>query len=113
MMASMIVISAASGSVSVSAPAPASARTRMISSGPYGPEEIMRVLALAGAGALTLTLPLAALITIMLAIIAYGVVRTALGTVPHFEAPAAWSQLEQGGQVLGLFLILRAFSQGA
>jgi hypothetical protein len=40
-----------------------------ISSSAYGPEEIMRVLALAGAGALTLTLPLAALITVMLAIV--------------------------------------------
>jgi amino acid transporter len=40
-----------------------------ISSSAYGPEEIMRVLALAGAGALTLTLPLAGLITVMLAIV--------------------------------------------
>ena len=40
-----------------------------ISSSAYGPEEIMRVLALAGTGALTLTLPLAGLITVMLAIV--------------------------------------------
>ncbi len=167
-----------------------------ISSSAYGPEEIMRVLAAAGVGALTLTLPLAALITIMLAIvtvsyrqtikayptgassyivasdnlgstlgvlaaaalligyvvtvavsvsagvaamtsivpelydwrvaigvamvallmlgiIGYGVVRTVLGTVPPFEAPIAWEGVEAGGQALGMFLILRAFSQGA
>ncbi|MEO8510270.1 MAG: amino acid permease, partial [Chloroflexota bacterium] len=40
-----------------------------ISSSAYGPEEIMRVLALAGAGALSLTLPLAGLITVMLAVV--------------------------------------------
>ena len=40
-----------------------------ISSSAYGPEEIMRVLAFAGTGALTLTLPLAGLITVMLAIV--------------------------------------------
>ncbi len=57
--------------------------------------------------------PTYAYIGIMLSIIAYGVVRTALGTVPPFQAPAAWEGIEQGGQALGLFLILRAFSQGA
>jgi amino acid transporter len=57
--------------------------------------------------------PTYAYIGIMLSIIGYGVVRTALGTVPPFEAPAAWEGIEQGGQALGLFLILRAFSQGA
>ena len=40
-----------------------------ISSSAYGPEEIMRVLAFAGAGALALTLPLAGLIVVMLAIV--------------------------------------------
>ena len=40
-----------------------------ISSSAYGPEEIMRVLALAGTGALVLTLPLAGLIIVMLAIV--------------------------------------------
>ncbi len=40
-----------------------------ISSSAYGPEEIMRVLALAGTGVLSLTLPLAGLITVMLAIV--------------------------------------------
>src|SRR3970282_2810708 len=40
-----------------------------ISSSAYGPEEILRVLALAGTGALSLTLPIAALIIAMLAIV--------------------------------------------
>jgi amino acid transporter len=194
-----------------------------ISSSAYGPEEIMRVLALAGAGALTLTVPLAALIIAMLAIVtmsyrqtikAYpmgassyivasdnlgdragilaasalligyvvtvavsvsagvaamtsiipelydyrvwigvamvgllmlgnlrgiresgsifmaptylyivvmlGIIGVGLwqaflgGGLPPFDAPAGWEeQLAEGGQVLGLFLILRAFSQGA
>jgi amino acid transporter len=192
-----------------------------ISSSAYGPEEIMRVLALAGAGALTLTLPLAGLITVMLAIVtlsyrqtikayphgassyivasdnlgagagvlaaaalligyvvtvavsvsagvaaltsivpeiypervlisvglvllimlgnlrgiresgtifmiptygyivvmlgivAYGVARVAFGDVPQFVPPQDWRPVEEGTQVLALFLILRAFSQGA
>ncbi|HEY8170891.1 MAG TPA: APC family permease [Candidatus Limnocylindria bacterium] len=57
--------------------------------------------------------PTYAYIVIMLGIIAYGVVQTALGNVPPFEAPAAWEAVEEGTQALGLFLILRAFSQGA
>jgi amino acid transporter len=195
-----------------------------ISSSAYGPEEMMRVLALAGAGALTLTLPLAGLITVMLAvvtisyrqtikaypqgassyivasdnlgsisgvlaaaalligyvvtvavsvsagvaaltsipalagmfdyrvlvsvglvvmlmlgnlrgiresgtifmiptyfyivimlgIIVYGVARTIAGDVPAYEAPPEWSAaLQDGGQAVALFLVLRAFSQGA
>jgi amino acid transporter len=193
-----------------------------ISSSAYGPEEIMRVLALAGAGALSLTVPLAALIIAMLAIVtmsyrqtikAYpmgassyivasdnlgdragilaasalligyvvtvavsvsagvaamtsiipelfdyrvwigvamvgllmignlrgiresgsifmtptylyivvmlGVIGVGLwqafpgGGLPPFVAPAGWERLDEGAQVLGLFLILRAFSQGA
>ncbi|HET7646272.1 MAG TPA: APC family permease, partial [Candidatus Limnocylindria bacterium] len=57
--------------------------------------------------------PTYAYIFVMLGIIGYGVVRTVLGTVPPFEAPAAWEAVQESGQVLGLFLILRAFSQGA
>ena len=57
--------------------------------------------------------PTYAYIVIMLAIIAYGVARSILGDVPQYQAPAAWESIEQGGQALGLFLILRAFSQGA
>ena len=58
-------------------------------------------------------IPTYAYIVVMLAIIGYGVVRTLLGDVPQFVAPAEWESVEQGGQALGLFLILRAFSQGA
>jgi amino acid transporter len=58
-------------------------------------------------------IPTYAYIAIMLAIIGYGVVRTLAGDVPPFQAPASWAAVEQGTQALGLFLILRAFSQGA
>ena len=58
-------------------------------------------------------IPTYAYIVVMLAIIGYGVVRTLLGDVPQFVAPAAWESVEQGTQGLGLFLVLRAFSQGA
>jgi len=57
--------------------------------------------------------PTYAYIAVMLGIVGYGVARTLLGEVPHFEPPAAWAALEQGGQAVSLFLILRAFSQGA
>jgi len=57
--------------------------------------------------------PTYAYIVIMLGIVGYGVVRSLLGDVPRYEAPAAWAEVELGGQALGLFLILRAFSQGA
>jgi amino acid transporter len=53
-------------------------------------------------------------IVVMLGIIAWGIVRTLSGDVPSYTAPQAWvSQLESSGQVLSLFIILRAFSQGA
>ena len=58
-------------------------------------------------------IPTYAYIVIMLGIIAYGVTRSLAGDVAPFEAPAGWAAVEQGGQALGLFLILRAFSQGA
>jgi amino acid transporter len=57
--------------------------------------------------------PTYAYIVIMLGIIGYGVARSLMGDVPPYVAPADWSTVEQGGQALGLFLILRAFSQGA
>ncbi|MGH2417581.1 MAG: amino acid permease, partial [Candidatus Limnocylindria bacterium] len=53
-----------------------------ISSSAYGPEEIMRVLALAGTGALTLTLPLAGLISMMLAIVTLSY-RQTIKAYPH------------------------------
>jgi amino acid transporter len=57
--------------------------------------------------------PTYAYIVIMLGIVGYGVARTFMGEVPRFEAPESWLAVEQGSQALGLFLILRAFSQGA
>ena len=53
-----------------------------ISSSAYGPEEIMRVLALAGAGALTLTIPLAGLIIVTLAIVTMSY-RQTIKAYPH------------------------------
>ncbi len=58
-------------------------------------------------------IPTYAYIVVMLAIIGYGVVRTVLGDVPRFEPPAAWQEAESGVQALSLFVVLRAFSQGA
>ena len=58
-------------------------------------------------------IPTYAYIVVMLGIIGYGVARTLAGDVPPFEAPASWTAVEEGTQALGLFLILRAFSQGA
>ena len=53
-------------------------------------------------------------VAIMLGVIGYGLILTAMGQVPEYSAPTAWTtQLELSGQALGLFLILRAFSQGA
>ncbi len=52
-------------------------------------------------------------ILVMLGIIAYGVIQTISGSLPEYVPPEAWLEVEQGGQALALFLILRAFSQGA
>jgi amino acid transporter len=53
-------------------------------------------------------------IVVMLGVIGWGLGRSFGGDLPQFQPPAEWvNQLETGGQVLGLFLILRAFSQGA
>ncbi|MEO5986278.1 MAG: APC family permease [Candidatus Limnocylindria bacterium] len=57
--------------------------------------------------------PTYAYIVIMLGILTYGVARSVMGDIPDYQAPAAWAGVEQSGQALGLFLILRAFSQGA
>ncbi|MGH2401149.1 MAG: APC family permease [Candidatus Limnocylindria bacterium] len=57
--------------------------------------------------------PTYAYIVVMLGIIGYGVARVAIGDVPEFAPPTGWEPVEQGAQALGLFLILRAFSQGA
>ncbi len=51
-------------------------------------------------------------IVTMLAIIAYALFRSFSGDLPTYVPPPGWA-LEEGTQVLGLFLLLRAFSQGA
>jgi amino acid transporter len=51
-------------------------------------------------------------IVVMLGIIGYAVARNLGGDLPAYVPPADWA-LESTGQVLGLFLLLRAFSQGA
>jgi amino acid transporter len=53
-----------------------------ISSSAYGPEQIMRVLALTGTAALSLTVPLAALIIVMLAIVSLSY-RQTIKAYPH------------------------------
>jgi amino acid transporter len=58
-------------------------------------------------------IPTYAYIVVMLAIIGYGVARVTFGDVPEFAPPTGWRPVEEGAQALGLFLILRAFSQGA
>jgi amino acid transporter len=52
-------------------------------------------------------------IVVMLGIIGWGMARSLSGELPSFDVPASWLEVETGGQVLGIFLILRAFSQGA
>jgi amino acid transporter len=52
-------------------------------------------------------------IVTMLGIIGYALVRNALGDLPPYTAPPEWAALNGGTQALGLFLLLRAFSQGA
>ena len=58
-------------------------------------------------------IPTYAYIVVMLGIIGYGLVQSVIGTVPQFDPPDAWLEAESGIQALSLFLILRAFSQGA
>jgi amino acid transporter len=51
-------------------------------------------------------------IVTMLGIIGYALVRNFMGDLPPYTAPPEWA-LNDGTQALGLFLLLRAFSQGA
>jgi amino acid transporter len=51
-------------------------------------------------------------IVTMLAIIGFALVRNAMGDLPQYVPPPDWA-LNEGTQALGLFLLLRAFSQGA
>jgi amino acid transporter len=53
-------------------------------------------------------------IGVLLVVIGIGFARLLLdGGLPQFQVPAAWEGVESGSQALGLFLVLRAFSQGA
>jgi amino acid transporter len=53
-------------------------------------------------------------IVVMLGVIGWGLVQAVTGTLTEFQTPASWIvEWEASGQALGLFLILRAFSQGA
>jgi amino acid transporter len=52
-------------------------------------------------------------IVVMLGVIGWGMIQSLGNGLPRFDAPEAWLGVEAGGQALGLFLILRAFSQGA
>jgi amino acid transporter len=57
--------------------------------------------------------PTYAYVAIMLAIVGYGLFRSVTGGIVPFDAPESWRAAESGTQALGLFLVLRAFSQGA
>jgi amino acid transporter len=48
----------------------------------------------------------------MLGVVAFGIGRQVFGDLPNYEPPAGWLAAEGGG-ALSLFLVLRAFSQGA
>jgi amino acid transporter len=53
-------------------------------------------------------------IVVMLGVIAAGLWQSFLGGgLPAFDVPAGWERAGEGAQALGLFLVLRAFSQGA
>jgi amino acid transporter len=51
-------------------------------------------------------------IVTMLGILAYALLRSFTGDLPPYTPPPGWA-LEESTQALGLFLLLRAFSQGA
>ncbi len=53
-------------------------------------------------------------VILMLGIIGFGVFESLTGNLAPYSPPQAWKDaLASGGQALGLFLVLRAFSQGA
>jgi len=52
-------------------------------------------------------------IVVMLAVIAYGVTQSVSGTLAPYTPPAGWLEAEAGLGALSIFLLLRAFSQGA
>ena len=52
-------------------------------------------------------------IVAILAMVGIGLARLATGTMPEYTPPTEWLSAEAGGEALGIFLILRAFSSGA
>jgi amino acid transporter len=53
-------------------------------------------------------------LVVMLGIVGFGVVQAVIGELPPYTPPPEWvAAIEPGAQALGLFLVLRAFSQGA
>jgi amino acid transporter len=46
-------------------------------------------------------------------VLGYGLIRSLTGDLPAYTPPPAWASLQAPSQALGLFLLLRAFSQGA
>ena len=46
-------------------------------------------------------------------LIGFGLFRFVTGTMPDYDAPAAWLQTAEAGEALGLLLLLRAFASGA
>ncbi|MGZ8481958.1 MAG: APC family permease, partial [Candidatus Limnocylindria bacterium] len=52
-------------------------------------------------------------IVAILGMIGIGLFRLATGTLPDYTPPTEWLTAEGGGEALGIFLILRAFSSGA
>src|SRR5262249_46420893 len=58
------------------------------------------------------TAPTYVYLVAIFALLGYGLFRYATGTLPAYEAPAAWREA-QGAEALGLLLVLRAFSSGS
>jgi amino acid transporter len=52
-------------------------------------------------------------LVVILGLIGIGLVRFATGTMPVYEAPEAGLQALEGGETLGILLLLRAFASGA
>jgi amino acid transporter len=52
-------------------------------------------------------------LVVILGLIGVGLVRFATGTMPVYEAPEAGLQGVEGGEALGILLLLRAFASGA
>ncbi|HYY87518.1 MAG TPA: APC family permease, partial [Chloroflexota bacterium] len=49
----------------------------------------------------------------ILGLLGFGVLRYATGTLPTYQAPAEWLQVQSGLDGLGVLLVLRAFASGS